>query len=349
MQTLTKLLLILLIACPAYSLTVVQWYVDPDATGAGDGTSFTDAYTSFDAFRAAEGKNLVTADEKFTVNCQSSGGTDDTGTIVSTGFTMDATRFLEVRGDDFPADGILDTSKYFVNITDATPAVAVAAFMEIRNLQVRLTSTDATARTIVSGTNTTSIIDGCILEAVNSGTSYIWGVSPTATVYNSTLIGDSVHATSAGTWDGGLTINVYNSVIWGWSIGMQEIGVSSADNCIIANNGNDINGAVAVDYCATDDGDGTNSIAPSGGTWANELVDPNNANPDFNLVAGGNCEGGGTDDPSSGGYSVDIISTAYTSPWSVGAYAGPPSSGQIFRVIMSKAIKPEVLWLDGCF
>ena len=87
-------------------------------------------------------------------------------------------------------------------------------------------------------------------------------------------------------------------------------------------------GGTTVDYCASDDGDGTNAVAPSGANWANEFS--NAAGGDFTLVAGGNCEGGGTDDPGSGLYSNDMDGDAYTSPWSIGVDAKTAAGGASF-------------------
>jgi hypothetical protein len=61
-------------------------------------------------------------------------------------------------------------------------------------------------------------------------------------------------------------------------------------NSAIFNTGDDINhvgtGSNTVDYCASDDGDGTNSVSPSGSDWSNEFSDP--ANGDFTLLNTGN-------------------------------------------------------------
>jgi hypothetical protein len=62
--------------------------------------------------------------------------------------------------------------------------------------------------------------------------------------------------------------------------------------------------------------------------WSQDVIDVDNG--DFSLVADGNCIGNGTDDPSSGLYSDDIIGTARTSTWDIGAFeyvAAPPASG----------------------
>lgn len=311
--------------------TEIQWYVDPDATGLADGTSWTDAYTSLSAWSLAEAKDLVAADEKFTVNCRSSAGGDDTTAAqFGAGWTTDATRYPEIIGTDFPADGILDDSKYFLNVVD--PGGTLAAMnlpinWELRKIQIRLTSTDASNRSILSGS--TATVDSCILEAVVSGTGYIWGIVSvgTLTVFNTIVSGCDTHASSQGTRDQGLALNLYNCTIWGCTTGVQELGTTVCVNCIVANNADDFAGAVSIDYCASDDGDGTNAVAPAGGDWDNEFTDKDNS--DFSLVRTGNCSNGGTDDPASGAYDDDIKDVLRATPWSIGAHGAVVGGRQL--------------------
>jgi len=60
--------------------------------------------------------------------------------------------------------------------------------------------------------------------------------------------------------------------------------------------------------------------------WSDELTDPGT---DFSLVVGSNSIGNGTDNPGSGLYSDDIIGTARTSTWDIGAfeYLAPATGG----------------------
>ena len=66
---------------------------------------------------------------------------------------------------------------------------------------------------------------------------------------------------------------------------------------------------MTIDACASDDGDGTNPVAPSGSDWTNEFVDP--ANGDFTLLNSGNLYHGGSTAPDSSLYTTDIEGDAY--------------------------------------
>jgi hypothetical protein len=351
---LKKLFLILLIASPSFGLSVVQWYVDPDATGAADGTSWTDAYTTLEAFEAAEAKNLVTADEQFTVNCRSLSGGDDTTEAQFGGWTTDATRYIEIIGTDFPSDGILDTSKYILNITNPggnNSCLSVPNYTRIRNLQVQLNHTDGGIYTGISLSGSSNcIVDSCIIPCVYTGSNYGFALVLDGgghTVYNCVIYDWKTHASSRGITASGGTNVIYNTTVWNTGgAGFINFGTMTVKNCISALSPDDFGnfGSITIDYCASDDGDGTNSLDAVSGDWDNELTDANNG--DFTIVASGNCENGGTDDPGSGAYSDDITGASRTSTWSVGAYEAPPSTGgQVISIIMTKVFKKEPLWL----
>ena len=130
--------------------------------------------------------------------------------------------------------------------------------------------------------------------------------------------------------------DVYNCVVRGpYDIGIrgsEAVGDTvNVKNCAVFNCTDDISdggaGTFTIDYNASDDGDGTNAVSPSGADWANEYA--GYATGNFTLTAGGNCEGGGTDDPGSGLYSTDIDGDSYTSTWSIGvdAKTGAPPAG----------------------
>jgi hypothetical protein len=87
-------------------------YIDPDATGAGDGTSWADAYVSMFAFDAAEETDLVTADNWMHVYCRASSGTADALATTITGWTTDDTHYIlfeAAEGDQALITGISET------------------------------------------------------------------------------------------------------------------------------------------------------------------------------------------------------------------------------------------------
>lgn len=80
--------------------TQVNIYVDPDAGGANDGSSWTDAYTSLATAVSSKERDLVSADEYQIFHCRANSLTDDdNGAVVVDGSTTDATRYRQIQCD----------------------------------------------------------------------------------------------------------------------------------------------------------------------------------------------------------------------------------------------------------
>lgn len=91
-------------------------------------------------------------------------------------------------------------------------------------------------------------------------------------------------------YSGGMSLNsgsgaieVYNFIVRGFVYGIYRFGGTiSIKNGEIFDNGDDFVGSPSIDYCASDDGDGTNPIAVS--NWANQFYNANYvADGDFRL------------------------------------------------------------------
>jgi len=287
-------------------------YVDPDATGANNGTSWADAYTSLSAWESAEQTDLVSDGDYHTVYCRSSGGTDDTTYVVINGWNTGVSNYIEIIGNDFPSNAQWDGTKYVIG-TSATYDIAIyEQYVYIINIQDAPTAGSGIYPTVAN-----CYIDSCYL---NGGNNSVIGVNNqsggTVYIYNTILEDGSQAVKNYG------TAYIYNCTIYDWSgQGIYNIsgGTLTAKNCAVGNCGDDFlnSGSITIDYCCSDDGDGTNSQNPSGSNWDNEFTTPGT---DFSLESGGNCVGNGTDDPGSGLYSDDIIGTSRTSTWDIGAF-----------------------------
>lgn len=84
-------------------MATITRYVDTDVIGGlGDGTSWANAYSSMNAWNAAEQTDLVTDGDTHVCYCRASSDTADTTAVNVNGWTTDSTHFItiEVGSDD---------------------------------------------------------------------------------------------------------------------------------------------------------------------------------------------------------------------------------------------------------
>lgn len=295
-------LICLLLSSAALAITTEHWYVDPDAGGGGTGVDWTNAYTTLSAWEAAKNADITAggSDKIMIVHCRSSSGGNDQAQCIISGWTTDSTHYIQIKGYDFPSDGIWDDTKYILeNNDDSADALRIEAdYVRLINLQILLTTTSGTMNgLLVSGVNASNAItiDSCIVKGVCSGTGDAYAIYSSdadgiITVYN-TIVYGFVSGVDSGFGsvrivDGAITF--YNCTIWDGYFGLRQTGgTCTIKNSCVGNTTDDFSGTFTMDYIVSDDdhsGDCSNYwSAPTNGTgdWSLDYTTPGS---DFTLL-----------------------------------------------------------------
>ncbi len=317
--------------------TEVTVIVDPDGGAGYD-------YTSLAAAIAGEARDLVTADEQLTITCRCTGGTADGPATVS-GFTTDATRYVKIWTDPSESYRHAGTypsgNKYRIENSgpNAILTVSVANAL-IEGLAIKNTASSTSGYPscfYVLAVNGRITFKSCF--ALGEGTTSSGNMGYNCTSSTGAIV-KYINCVATGFYRSGgnyycgfrentsATFYYYNCTAqrnrYGWKREQSTVYVS---NSVSFNNEDDFFGTINADYCASDDGDGTNAVDISPGAteaddWAACFTDY--ANGDFSLKSDSVCVGAGVDDPGSGLYSDDILGNTRTSTWDIGAFEYVP-------------------------
>jgi hypothetical protein len=263
-----------------------------------------------------------------------SGGPDTTAVVIN-GFITDATHYLKIITD--ASNRALKTgisaSRYILNTGAAAQSIEIVdGHVWVDGLQIQgndgkyaLYTHDIPAGGWLKVSNCYITNSYGIVQNSANETTYCWN-----TIFS---------GNNRGTLGWAGNSYFYNCTKCnGASDGMEfDAGTHTIINCAVFNNADDFDTAgatVTIDHCASDDGDGTNDVAESGGgaTWTGDFVDA--ANGDFTLKSTSGLVGTGTDNPGSGLYSDDIDSVARTSTWDIGADEYVAAGGSIVPLAM---------------
>lgn len=305
-------------------------YVNTASTG-GNGTTNDEsganaAYASLSAWEAAEQTDLDAAGNWMHVYCTTGSGTaaDTTALLLAT-WTTSANSYILIEaasGDEAVKTG-WDATRYRLDVTDNDAVELREDFVRFKGLQLRTTysSTDYRYCIVLDTIDATNEIRvyNCRLENDapdnNHGGIYATDIDSVLKVWNTII----ANCSYMGIRTNATTTAIYNCVIYGVgagsAYGLYEGGSGTYDviNSAIFNHGDDIYGTWnSIDHCASDDGDGTNDVAETGGgaSWTGDFTDAANGN--FTLLTGSNLKNAGAADPSSGLYTTDIEGDAYT-------------------------------------
>ncbi len=295
--------------------------VDSGSGASGD-------YASLNALEAAQEQDLTDGGgDTYTSTCTTTGdNAADTTAVAFSGWTTGVANYISIEaapGDVAVKTGV-DTSRYrLTNTTAGTPSLLVTVnHLRVVGLQIQHDSSATTGSNCIRWTGGAGVfhVNACRITNGRFGLRYERTSSAVLSIFD-TIIHDQNQSGGLVNISSGGIVNCFNSVIYnGGPEGFRMVaGTATVTNCAVFLNTNDFQidaGTTTIDFCASDDGDGTNSTGPSGADWDNEFVDP--ANGDFTLIASANLDGGGVDDPGSGLYSTDMEGDSYVSTWPIG-------------------------------
>lgn len=323
-----KIILLTILLMSTICLADDTWYVDPDANGLGNGTSYTNAYTSLNAALQAKEENLATAQKKVTFKCRSLNGTaDTTAAAVDSTWAGTSSYYVTIECEDSEAtgrhSGIWSTSCYRLVPADNSLIIGTP-YTVIDGLQIDESNSGSRDRCSVKSANCT--IKNTIFKDTSAGAGD-FGISTAYAGDNCTIYNCVFYDMPIAIFDSTASANsvVYNCTFHNCSTAFgctTNSDLWTVKNCIFDGCAADSDGEFA-DPNASDYNSTTNaSLGWTSNT--NDLVsqthpfnDPDNG--DFSLTSAV----AGETDPSSGLFSTDIAGITrgnYNLVWDRGAW-----------------------------
>src|SRR4030042_1579893 len=136
-------------------MATIDRYVDPDAAGAANGTSWADAYTSLNSCEAAQQQDLTDGGgDVMVIHCRCSGGTADSTSLDINGWTAAAASYIQIIVEDGYRHQAVRPTGNIYRLTGATAwdrtLTVNESFVYLDYLAITKTTTDGTYPTMRS-------------------------------------------------------------------------------------------------------------------------------------------------------------------------------------------------------
>jgi len=253
----------------------------------GDYTSFQAAITG----EVSANANLVTMEGILTISIEDdwSGGPDTTA-VVLTGFITSADYYVKVVTDSAnrASKSGIDSSKYILQMDDTRDFRVQQDYTVIDGLQLDCTTAGFCYETNTA--NTGIVVKNCYARYQGGGSGFVTSTTSASVKFENCISfngGTPRASSSQGFYAINGTMVIYNCVAAYADDGVErDGGTVTVVNSAVFESTDDFDGTITISYCASDDGDGSNPVTPSGGAWTNEFSDPANGN--FTLLNSGN-------------------------------------------------------------
>lgn len=273
----------------------IHWGIDPSdeswcVNQAARDAIYTAAYTSLSAWEAARDGVANAADTEYAI-IQGPWTSHDTNEIWFSGWTNKPTIIIETLGTDARSqDGKYGSNNCYVHENDdGLRCVDIdESGHNITFIGLQYYCSYNSADTIILADNDCTLtIKRCFFK--DGSTNAVKSVWPNANVtlhIESSIFEGEGELLKGNVGTGAATI--YNCTLNGSTKDCIEDdgGTWTVKNCAVFNNIDDFQDPDTIDFCASDDGDGTNAVSPSGADWDNEFTDY--ANGDYTLLNSGN-------------------------------------------------------------
>jgi len=313
------------------------YYVDTDVVGgAGDGSSWANAYSSLNAAEQARDGD-ITAGNAVALNCR--GAAADTAAVTVFGWTTDADSYVRIYTEQANChSGVYTTAKYRLEVANAVALTLEEDHIRVEGLQIIKSSTSASGQHCVIADYQAASNDirlhTCLIKQAGNGTYtetgvYLSDADLVVTISNCVVYGIGAAGGTAISANQVTTTNVYGCTIVSTGatngFGLRRVaGTVTAKNCYARGEaGAAFLGTISLTTCASSDTTGSTGLQNIAINTTN-FTNVTAGSEDFRLPLGSALIGVGTtltdDPPGSTALALDIAGQTRTTTWDIGAW-----------------------------